>query len=108
MSDELTHWQKLKAAGIERPYNRSDVESLLKNEHGCIVFNLDPDKVYSVDFQNWFIAGMRGCDKHQYKFVWHACVRPTCRKCHPETVVDVTVPLEFRLNRFAKVIDDRR
>src|SRR5258708_5727283 len=95
-----TPYSILKEGGIERPYNKSDIMNLLKNEHGCLVFNLNESMVYDVDFQKWFIAGIRWCENHPYPFQWHSCVRTYCSKCHPEIIEVTAVPMNYRKSNF--------
>lgn len=70
-------WQRLAAYGIERGYNQSDVENLLKHLVG--------DEVYEPEFQQKFIDGIRICEDHPYPFKWHVSTSVQCPKCVRES-----------------------
>ena len=37
--------------------------------------------LYNKEFQDWFKAGLRFCDKHNYPFAWHLLQAIDCPKC---------------------------
>lgn len=73
-SEKLRKWDILKQAGIERPYNITDIRSMLG-------IKIPYEVAYTVEFQKNFIAGVRQCNSHAIPFVWHIEKSIDCPNC---------------------------
>lgn len=75
----MSVWEKLKSAGIERPWHIDDVRRFLG-------VDLSREAVYTPEFQANFIANLHYCDNHPYRYVWHSTSVSDCPKCNQQEV----------------------
>ena len=68
------YWERLKEAGIERPYHRGDIASFFG-------INRPESHAYDADFQRWIESGVRFCELHPIPFRWHLAQAISCPKC---------------------------